>query len=88
MRDELIPGRETGAYWIEHVIRQKGAKHLKIVAKDMPIYQRYLLDVIFVLLAMLLALIIVFFLSIRWLISKCRLIMHTASSQPAKIKNN
>jgi glucuronosyltransferase len=87
MRDELIPGKETGADWIEHVIRQKGAKHLKILAKDMPIYQRHLIDVIFVLIAVVLASIIFFFSIIWWIISKCRRMHITAPYRQAKNKN-
>ena len=45
MRDELIPGKDVAAYWIEHVLRHGGTKHLQLSGKDMPFYQRYLLDV-------------------------------------------
>ena len=47
MRDEIIPGREMAIYWIEYVIRHGGTKHLQLAGKDMPFYQRYLVDVAF-----------------------------------------
>ena len=71
MRDELMPAKNLGTYWIEHVLRQKGTKHLQLVGKDMPFYQTYLLDVI----AFLIGISVVFLLSIaallRCCVSKC-----------------
>ena len=46
MRDELMPAKDIGAYWIEHILRHKGGKHLQLAGKDIPFHQRYLLDVI------------------------------------------
>lgn len=37
---------DTGVYWIEYVIRHKGAAHLRSPALDLPFYQYLLLDVI------------------------------------------
>lgn len=45
MQDEMIPAKEVAVYWIEHVLRHGGTKHLQSRAKDMPFYQLYLLDV-------------------------------------------
>ena len=44
MQDELIPGREAGAYWVEHILRH-GGNHLNSESKNMPWYQTHLLDV-------------------------------------------
>lgn len=73
MRDELMPGKEVAVYWVEHVLRHGGTKHLQLSGRDMPFYQRYLLDVIaFLLLVGCLALYIEYRL-ICWLLSKfCR----------------
>ena len=46
MHDELMPAKDIGAYWIEHVLRHKGGQHLQVTGKDMVFYQRHLLDVI------------------------------------------
>lgn len=45
MQDQIIPGKEVAVYWIEYVIRHGGAKHLQLSSKNMPFYQRYLIDV-------------------------------------------
>ena len=45
MKDELVPAKDVAVYWIEHVLRHGGTKHLQSKAKDMPFYQLYMLDV-------------------------------------------
>ncbi|KAI9551886.1 hypothetical protein GHT06_022222 [Daphnia sinensis] len=45
MQDQIIPGKEVAVYWMEYVIRHGGAKHLHLSSKNMPFYQRYLIDV-------------------------------------------
>lgn len=62
MKDELVPAKDVAVYWIEHVIRHGGTKHLQSKAKDMPFYQLYMLDVW--------ALIVAFFLGIFYSICK------------------
>ncbi|XP_032786301.2 UDP-glycosyltransferase UGT5 [Daphnia magna] len=46
MHDQMEPPVERAIYWIEYVIRHQGAPHLRSAARDLPIYQRGLLDVI------------------------------------------
>lgn len=48
--DNLIHPMDEAIYWIEYVIRHKGANHLKSAAVNMPFYVYYLLDVFGVLL--------------------------------------
>ncbi|XP_067631963.1 UDP-glucosyltransferase 2-like [Eurosta solidaginis] len=45
-RDRLMGPRETAIYWIEYVIRHKGARHMRAAGLDLKWYQFYLLDVI------------------------------------------
>ena len=45
MQDEMMSGREVAVYWIEHVLRHGGTKHLQNRAKHLPFYKRHLLDV-------------------------------------------
>ena len=52
MRDELMPGQELAAYWIEHVLRHNGTKHLQLASKNLPFYKRHLIDVISFLVAL------------------------------------
>lgn len=47
MKDEILPGKEVAAYWVEYVIRHGGTKHLQMASKNMPFYQLHLLDVAF-----------------------------------------
>ncbi|XP_055638321.1 UDP-glycosyltransferase UGT5-like isoform X2 [Toxorhynchites rutilus septentrionalis] len=44
-RDNLVPPMEEAMYWIEYVIRHKGAKHLKSVSVDLNWLQYLMLDV-------------------------------------------
>jgi len=45
MRDQLLPGGELGAYWVEYVLRHKDEmKLLRLASVKMPFYKVYLLD--------------------------------------------
>ncbi|XP_018561520.1 UDP-glucuronosyltransferase 2B7-like [Anoplophora glabripennis] len=44
--DEPMTGLEKAVWWTEYVIRNKGAKHLRNPAADLPFYQYFLLDVL------------------------------------------
>uniref|UniRef100_A0A1I8P863 UDP-glucuronosyltransferase n=1 Tax=Stomoxys calcitrans TaxID=35570 RepID=A0A1I8P863_STOCA len=55
-RDRPIQSRDAAVYWIEYVIRHKGAPQIRSAGLDLTWYQFYLLDVIaFVVAALLLA---------------------------------
>lgn len=43
--DNLVHPMDASIFWIEYVIRHKGAVHLKSAAVNMPLYVYYLLDV-------------------------------------------
>ena len=45
-KDRPMSAMDTSIYWIEYVIRHKGARHLRSTAVDLPLYQYLLLDVI------------------------------------------
>lgn len=49
MRDQLVSGKDTAVYWVEHVIRHNGTKHLKLASQGMPFYQYFMLDVMLLL---------------------------------------
>jgi glucuronosyltransferase len=44
--DEPITSLEKALFWIEYVIRHKGAKHLEFKAKHVPFHQTFCLDFI------------------------------------------
>lgn len=46
LQDNLHPPAEAAAYWIEYVVRHKGAPHLKSAAQQLNFFQYFLLDVI------------------------------------------
>ncbi|KAK4878164.1 hypothetical protein RN001_010670 [Aquatica leii] len=61
LSDLPLSGLEKVIWWIEYVLRHKGAKHLKSPAVDLPLYQYYLLDVFgFVFLVLLIGLIMIY----------------------------
>jgi len=79
IRDELVPSKETAAYWIEHVIRHNGTKHLQLSSKHMPFYQRYLLDVALFLIIISAVFLCLTTAALRWAIFKCYIIVEKKS---------
>jgi glucuronosyltransferase len=61
MRDELAPPKEVAAYWVEHVLKHGGTKHLQSKAKDMPFYKLYMLDVWLFLMLILMCTLLIFY---------------------------
>lgn len=45
MLDRPQTPRKTLVYWVEYIIRHKGAPHLRVAAMDLEWYQYLLLDV-------------------------------------------
>jgi len=62
MKDVPMDGREKAVYWIEHVLRHGGTRHMRISSLDLPFYQHYLLDVIglMIFIALLMTALVVF----------------------------
>lgn len=52
-QDQPIRGIKKAIWWIEYVVRHKGAPHLKSPYADIPLYQYYFLDIIICLLLLL-----------------------------------
>jgi glucuronosyltransferase len=42
--DQPISSLEKATFWIEYLVRHKGAKHLEFKAKSVPLHQKYCLD--------------------------------------------
>ncbi|XP_063921440.1 UDP-glycosyltransferase UGT5-like isoform X1 [Zophobas morio] len=51
LHDQLLTPMESAIFWVEHVIRHRGAPHLKTAGVDLKWYQREMVDVIVFLLA-------------------------------------
>lgn len=58
LEDQPLKGLDKVIWWIEHVIRHKGAEHLRSSAADMTFFEYFMLDVVAVI---FLILIILFF---------------------------
>lgn len=60
--DRPMSALETAVYWVEYVIRNKGAHHiLRSAAVDFTWYQYYLLDVIAFLIIIVLFIVCIFY---------------------------
>jgi glucuronosyltransferase len=46
-RDQMESPLNRAVYWIEYVIRNQGAPHLRIASRKLSLFQRYLFDVLF-----------------------------------------
>lgn len=66
-RDRPLPPRRSAVYWIEYVIRHKGAPHMRSAGLDLKWYQFYLLDVISFVAAVYLAVLLLLLLALRLL---------------------
>ncbi|XP_017866751.1 PREDICTED: UDP-glucuronosyltransferase 2B13 isoform X1 [Drosophila arizonae] len=66
-RDRPMSPRRSAVYWIEYVIRHKGAPHMRSAGLDLRWYQFYLLDVIAFLAVLALAALFLLLLAIRLL---------------------
>lgn len=66
-----MPGQELAAYWIEHVLRHNGTKHLQLASKNLPFYQRHLIDVISFLVALVFLILLFIFAILFCLVRRC-----------------
>lgn len=64
LRDRPSKPIDDAIFWVEYVIRHKGAKHLRVPYWDMPLYQVYMIDVIGVIFAITVIVILIFILII------------------------
>lgn len=76
---------KTAIYWIEYVIRHKGAPHLRVAGAKLPWYKYYMIDVI----AVILVLIVIAFKIVK-LVFKivCTLVCRKNSKSGQKEKTN
>lgn len=51
-RDQKETPLERAVFWTEYVLRNRGAQHFQSVARDLSVFQYYLVDVILVLLCL------------------------------------
>ncbi|RZF36887.1 hypothetical protein LSTR_LSTR004575 [Laodelphax striatellus] len=70
-RDQLVTPMESAIWWIEYVIRHKGARHLRPKSLDLSWYQYYLLDVYALIISILLVAILSFYKILKVCLSVC-----------------
>ncbi|KAI4898942.1 hypothetical protein NFI96_026271, partial [Prochilodus magdalenae] len=69
--DQPMKPLDEAVFWIEFVMRNKGAKHLRVAAHDLTWYQYHSLDVVAFLLSIDALVIFIFVKSCTWLFRKC-----------------
>lgn len=68
--DRPMGPRETALYWIDYVIRHKGARHLRAAGLDLKWYQFYLLDVVALVVGAVAVALGVLVLLVRWILRR------------------
>ncbi|CAG9853604.1 unnamed protein product [Phyllotreta striolata] len=71
MRDVPIKPMDLAVYWVEYVIKHKGAPHLRIAGLDLTWYQYYLLDVIFLITSVFFLVLLFIYFLVKLLLNVC-----------------
>nr|XP_972090.2 PREDICTED: UDP-glucuronosyltransferase 2B10-like [Tribolium castaneum] len=71
MQDQPLKPIDSAIYWIEHVIRHKGAPHLKSAGLDLKWYQREMIDIFLFLTLVTVVLFVIFYLIIKKILGLC-----------------
>ncbi|KAJ8971085.1 hypothetical protein NQ317_019257 [Molorchus minor] len=75
-KDFPLNGLEKAIWWTEYLIRNKGARHLRNPAADIPFYQYFLLDVIGFLFVVVLCTVTLMYLFVRRLIHTIKSVIY------------
>lgn len=86
MQDRPLSPIDTALYWIEYVLRHKGAPHLKSAAQDLAWYQLYLLDVLGFILIVSSLFIFISFHSAKFIVKRISKLFCKKKSQASKEK--
>ncbi|GJQ76013.1 hypothetical protein Trydic_g18066 [Trypoxylus dichotomus] len=70
LRDQQTSPADRAEFWIDYVIRHKGARHLRPASLELTWYQHISLDVVLFLTAITVVLFMIFYRTIKWLL--CR----------------
>lgn len=77
--EQPIKPLDKAVFWIEYVIRHKGAAHLRSPAIDVPFYKYYMLDVAATLILSLLFFVYAFKVLVNYLLS-CFVVEHKSKT--------
>lgn len=69
-RDRPMNARDTATFWVEYVIRHRGAPHLRYPGADLNFWQSKSVDVVLFLLAALYIIYKIFAIILKFLVSK------------------
>ncbi|KAF5289142.1 hypothetical protein FQR65_LT02032 [Abscondita terminalis] len=79
LNDQVIKPLDNAIFWIEYVIRHRGAPHLRSAALNLTWYQYYLLDVLLVFILLILAAIITVKITLRAILKVFKAILSLLS---------
>ncbi|XP_044271524.1 UDP-glycosyltransferase UGT5-like isoform X2 [Tribolium madens] len=85
MHDQPLKPIDLAIYWIEYVIRHKGAPHLRSAGLDLKWYQREMIDVIAFLIACVAAILTVVYITIKKVICKRKSVKKTNKLKKNKL---
>ncbi|CAO1427074.1 unnamed protein product [Diamesa tonsa] len=84
IKDVPSTSQEKAVWWIEHVIRNKGAKHLIYEQKDIPFYQYHYFDIIATVLSILFLIILLMVYALKLIVTMIRKIVKAMIIKPKK----
>ncbi|XP_018573569.1 UDP-glucuronosyltransferase 2B7 [Anoplophora glabripennis] len=85
-KDVPMTGLEKAIWWTEYIIRNKGAKHLRNPASDIPFYQYFLLDVISFIIVVTFCILIVLCIFVKKSVQVVRGILRTMTTKSKKLE--
>ncbi|RZC32879.1 UDP-glucuronosyltransferase 2C1-like, partial [Asbolus verrucosus] len=71
MKDQPMKPIDAAVYWIEHVIRHKGAPHLRTAGLDLKWYEREMVDIIIFLTLVTIIFFVIFYIIIKRILGLC-----------------
>lgn len=71
-RDQPMPPLQTAIFWLEYVIRHRGAPHMRSAAVDLDLLKYHNFDVLFLILVSALVITYVSYLFFSWTFRKSR----------------
>lgn len=80
-KDRPQSAMDTAIYWVEYVIKHKGAPHLRTVGSDLRWYEYFLLDVVMVFIGIVLVAVFLIYCAIMF-------IYETLFRKKEKVKQN
>lgn len=86
MKDQPQDGLEKAIWWIEYVIRHKGAKHLRSTAVDLPWWQYLMLDVLGFILVIILTIIFSLYVLLKLLFKLVGVVLGLCTISNNKLK--